>query len=175
MKKVFLIMTLIIIGIFSLSFLLNKKTNNKESIVEKNEFVTFKLIYDIKLENESYIPKKFVYSKTLTNETKILKENHLQFVFLYFTIKEKSDFVKTRIIWLLPKDNIKTIKTLRKNLKEKFFQDKGITESVSKKTVKILKNIKKSFDECYKELGPIYSKGEYNIAFYKEAIPKLIQ
>ncbi|AOG60501.1 hypothetical protein SHELI_v1c05500 [Spiroplasma helicoides] len=166
-------MILVITLLASLFFIFQKKDAAK--IINKvNNTVTFKLLYGIKLKHSYYIPKDFEYNKTLKNELDVVKEQKLSSLKAFFTIKPKKDFTKTRTIWLLPLDHIKTIKTKRFDLDKPFFLTRGISENNANKSIKLFKNHKKTFNECYKELKKVYIGNEFNKDFYREAIPKLI-
>ncbi|QEH61895.1 hypothetical protein SCHIN_v1c06980 [Spiroplasma chinense] len=174
MKKIFYILLLVITLIVGGIVLVLKNHKHSGEVKVSQSLVLFKIEYDIELKNKKLIPNDFEYFDELTDEQDLIKNQKLQFIYNFFTISEHANFETTRTIFLMPKEEIETIKFARSTLTKEFFLSRGVTETASNWSVDIFTDLSKTYSECIKELKSHY-KGTYNLKFFNEAIPRLIR
>ncbi|AHI52929.1 hypothetical protein [Spiroplasma culicicola] len=152
-----------------------KNTFINQDLIIDNQ-IHFKIQYDINIKNKKLIPESFEYTHELRDqkEEDIIKEQGLTTIYYFFSIVKQKDFNDKRTIVLYPKENIEVIKTSRFEVDQSFFLARGVSENNAKKSTLIFNDRQKSYSQCLKELKRIYVGSEFNLAFYSQAIPKLI-
>ncbi|QHX36708.1 hypothetical protein [Spiroplasma sp. BIUS-1] len=153
----------------------NFKSTDKqmEKPFESDNYIYLKVKYDIVLTDKSLLPVKVKNSTNAIDSKTFLIDQNLNYLESLFEIETNSNLKKNNTIYFYPYDEIEVTRTSRFEVNQEFFSSRGVSDNVANKTVDILLNTNKTYDECMSELKLIY-KGTFNVEFYNKAIPKLI-
>ncbi|WP_338984312.1 hypothetical protein [Spiroplasma endosymbiont of Diplazon laetatorius] len=176
MKKFKFITILIFSFLVGASILFIANINVREQSVIENvneNYIYFKVKYDITLENPDLLPSKIKNDKEANDYKELLENNNLEYLESLFDIEPNNNLKKNNTVLFYPKEDIEVVRTSRFEVDQDFFTTRGVSETVSKKSVDIFLDPNKTYDECMEELKVTY-KGTFNVEFYNKAIPKLI-
>ncbi|AUM62699.1 hypothetical protein [Spiroplasma monobiae] len=176
MKKIKYITILLFSLLIGLTILfIANITNHDEIKVEEvdQNYIYFKVKYDIQLENKTLLPVKIKNDIGTNNSKELLETSGFQYLETLFDIESNTNLNKSNTIYFYPKEHIEVVRTSRFDVDIDFFLVRGVSENVSIKSVDIFNDQKKSYEDCMNELKNIY-KGTFNAEFYSKAIPKLI-
>lgn len=174
MKKIHYFFIILILLLIAFCIFLFTRNNSTATINKIDNKITLKVKYNIQLKDKNLMPDYIENIKDAKDEYDLLKKNKLLHLYDIFYVESNKDYKSKKIINLLPKEHIQTIKVSRFKTTVGFFETRGISTNVSNKTVKIFTDYSLSFEMCLTKLKKIYVGSDYNRQFFKEALWRLV-
>ncbi|ARU91560.1 hypothetical protein SCLARK_00953 [Spiroplasma clarkii] len=173
-KKTIFSGAFILVTLTTILWLMLNKSQVQPVNIKNDQYVTFKIKFDIKLKDPNLVPQPILYQGQLTTEKKFLKSQKLSYLYKWFDVSVLKNFQTTKVIELYPDEEVEIAKTSRYKVDVDFFLSRGISLNNSKKTVAILANSDEDLETCFEKLKKIYIGNEYNKDFFMFGLPKLI-